>query len=427
MANPRPVQRKAWMISYPTTCPEACSLLREKCSELAIDEFYATSENGTRYALLHLDRKVRASAVERGLELLVGCGVTGVDLCEHGGGNSVDWFAVLERHLAEKDARVVAWTKPGKTRPILAANVVVVAEDPVAGAKRLRSNGPLPSATGTEEAALRELLAEKDRLLAAKDAKYEAALVEKDKERVAALVAKDGDMRLLLLKRAEEEDKLIESKEYELLSLRKRADQGDSVITRLTAEISNLEAKLASAAETEAELRRIRGDTSQRETMLVVDLNAERRRVRELLHQVQSLEARVSESVRSSNLLEQQRVAKILFLEGEVKMMRHEARMWEEDRERSKMELKSKSNEICAAQAKIRDLIAHNAVHEKLDTVATLTDESSKRLDLMTNAAQLVKKQHDFACKEWKRRTEMLRDELAEAKQEIELLKGLQH
>jgi hypothetical protein len=74
----------------------------------------------------------------------------------------------------------------------------------------------------------------------------------------------------------------------------------------MTSSVSALEEKIAFAAETEAGLRTLRGDTSQRKTALVMDLNFERRRVRELLQQVKVLEARAAKRLAADYCLHKQ-------------------------------------------------------------------------------------------------------------------------
>ena len=88
-------------------------MLRERCAgELEIDESYSTHENGRRYMLFHVDRKVRACVVERALQQ---CGVLGCEVIGH----QTEWYALIQRHLEARDPRAVAWMKPGKARTML--------------------------------------------------------------------------------------------------------------------------------------------------------------------------------------------------------------------------------------------------------------------------------------------------------------------
>jgi hypothetical protein len=419
------------MISYPVACPEACSLLREKCSELAIDEFYATSEDGRRYALLHLDRKVRMIAVERGVGMLASCGVHDVQVSGFDE-SSQSWFAILERHLNERDPRVVVWTEPGKTRSVLAAGVVHAASDAVEEGpmpKRLRSNGPIPTTAGVEELALRQLLVEKDRLLAERDASLELALAEKDRALERALAAKDEEARMLLLRRQEEDEKLLDAKEEELLALRAKVGQGDSVIVRMTADVARLQAAVVLASETEAELRKRRGDSTQREIELVVDLNAERSRVRDLLQHIDAADTRAAGSLKQAQLQTVQLRQRLSDLDGEVALMRKEAMIWEQDRERRRIEMGSMAAElssaraaVCALNGRFKDEQAEVAAlrrDARAAVRAELESESAGRLQTMRESVALVQQDGEFKNREWKRRTEALRDELAAVQQEL--------
>jgi len=427
------------MISYPIACPEACSLLREKCPELDIDEFYSTSEDGRRYALLHLDRKVRITAIERGLDMLTGCGVNDVVVAGFdGSGIDKTWFAVLERHLNERDARVVVWVKPGKTRSIISGGGGgnVVDSSPQAAEprqKRLRCNGPIASTSGIEVDSLRQLLAEKDRLLVEKDTKFELALAEKDKALNRALAAKDEEVRVMLFKKEEEEDKLLDEKEAEIHSLKTRAEQGDSVIMRMTADISRLEEKIASAAEMDAELRKRTGDPSRRETELVIDLNAERRRVVELLQQMAVARAGSDDAVAQLRVQIKQLQARLSESESAVAMMRSEAVIWGKERERWNIELRAAAAELYSARKLISELQAKlgdrevgiNALKCEARSIVMAEVEGKflKTINSLQSELKMEKAGGEFKNSEWKRRTEALRDELRSAQQEIATLK----
>jgi hypothetical protein len=142
-------------------------LLREKCEELAMDEFYATTEDGIRYVLVHLDSKVRITSVERCIDMLVVCGVALVQIAEFDSSNinglGQQWYSILERHMAENDERVVVWVKVGKTKSLLTTPSFSSDGGQQASSKRQKRVVPV-STLGVGEDALRILLAEKDAL-----------------------------------------------------------------------------------------------------------------------------------------------------------------------------------------------------------------------------------------------------------------------
>ena len=427
----RPMQRKSWMLSYPIASPEACALLREKCPELEIDEFYSTSEDGRRYALFHMDRKVRATAIERGLHILSGCGVNDVLVAGFdGSGLDKAWYAILERHLGQRDARVVMWVKPGKTRSII-PGIAGGAADPAPRPKRLRGDGPVASGS-SEVDALRQLLAEKDLLLAEKDTQYDLALAEKDAAHDHALVCRNEEVRLMLLDREADEDRLLDAKEAEIQSLKAVNEQGDSVIRSLKADIVALESRLASAIEVDAELRKHGGSVSQRETELVIDLNAERRRVRELLLQIASSDEDYAKTMARLEERIRQLQGRLADSDSAVLVMRNEAVIWDQERERWGMDLKAARCELDSVRLVARELQAKVGTQAlgvdrlKCETrfmVAAETEGVHIKTALsLRNELQMEKASGVFLAKEWKRRTEALRDELHAAQREISVL-----
>jgi hypothetical protein len=424
------------MISYPVATVEACSLLREKCPELEIDEFYSTSEDGQRFALFHLERKIRITAIERGLELLVEYGVCDVLIAGFdGSGMDKVWFAILERHLGSQDARVVTWVKPGKTRSILPAGSAVdpVVPEEQSRSKRLRSSGPAPSASGIEVDTLRQLLAEKDRLLIEKDTKFELALAEKDKALELALFARNEEVRLILFKREEDEDRLLDTKEAEIHALRVKNEDGDRVILRMAADMECAEARLAAAAEIDAELKKYKGDPVQRVTELVIDLNAERSKVKGLNMQIAaSVAASAYELARAEERIRELQ-HRLIESESSILVTRNEAVIWDTERGRWSAELKNAKAEQCCTRRTIHELQvkleSQTTEVEALKkgvrsmVVAEMEVKFHRTIESLRNELQMEKAGGEYQAKEWKRRTEALRDELRSAQREIVQLK----
>ena len=420
----RPVQRKSWMMLYPDSGPEACSILREKCPELEIDEFYSARENGKWYSLLHLERKVRVTAVERGMDMLTGCGVNDVRILEFDGrGDSQASFAVLERHLAERDAGVVVWVKPGKTRSVVISGAALAGVMVDARSKRLRSDGPIVAVSSSMEVeALRRLLDEKD-------AQLKLAQIERESELKQVIQAKDEEVRLMLLKREEKEDGLLDAKEDEIASLRTRAEECDSVIVRMAADISHWKAECTRGLQADTELKKRRGDYLQREIELAVDLNAERSRVVSLREQVASFEA---DNASALNLLQSQNQKlkeRVSHLEGDIQLMQKEAIIWEQDRERRGVELESSVCELRTVRLSFREVSAklkeeEQAVKELRQRAVEIVRFESEsvselRIKSLQNSVLLMETDAVFRNKEWKRRVEALRDELCSVRKEL--------
>jgi len=453
-SNSRPSQRKTWMLSCAASCPEICGLLRDRCGELEIDEYYSIVDDGVRHALLHLDRKVRITALKRSIDSLAGCGVvedvkiTGYDYANKSAADE-RWFSMLERGLVDGGVGVAMWVRPGKSR-FFFIGVAVVQE--VAGgggcdelpvgsgrSKRVR-NAAASMREAKEEAHFLNQLEEKDRLLSERvaahglelaemDAQHGLALADKDCELRRALASRDEEVRLLLVQREMDDTLQLRATERELADLTLRSEQSDAVIAKLTSSISNLEAQLALAASTEKELRSSRGDPTQRETVLVVDLCAERRRVRELLLRLGAAETKATDALARAETIGRQSAMKLSELEGEVSMMRRESGAWEHDRELRRAELEKASAELRALRASHRELAARcekgetevAALRERAyEIVRFEMDDGVKRAqDFAESAVASVQHKMDHSNAEWKRRAEGLRDELACATREL--------
>ena len=371
--------RQSWMFAYPITCPEMCGLLREGCGELGMNEYYATKENHMRYALIYFDHKVQITTLWRCIETLRVHGVRLVQVARFDNSNPTGfeqkWFFVVERHIAERDERLVMWVK--------ADEAALPSSDVEPSSKR-------PKRAVGEDAAL--LLAEKisqlELALAAKDAQLDC-----DKSEISALEAKLG--------------------------------QSDCMVVKLTGTISALEEKLARAVDTVNDLRKGRIEPSQRETMLVVDLNAERRRVREVIYQLHNEVLRFADEREKSSSMEKKLQERIATLEGEVDMIRHEARGWADDREVSRRELDKALDDLQVARESVDVLKARSEANQRendklranaFDIVKTEIECENQRRDaLAASRIDAIQRDSDHACAEWKRRNEMLRDELAAA------------
>ena len=194
-----------------------------------------------------------------------------------------------------------------------------------------------------------------------------------------------------------------------------------------------LNAELALAVDTQIELLNRRGDCSQRELMLVVDLNAERRRVRELLQQMDAQQAESSASTERAQEEIGQLKGTLSALRSDLDLIRDEAKRWEQERERSGIESRSAQADLCTARVGIRALHAQvkdgESVAKKLRQQAVeivradVETETQRMVRSLQDAALLTQKENAFKNKEWKRRTEAVRDELESARREIAALK----
>ena len=201
--------------------------------------------------------------------------------------------------------------------------------------------------------------------------------------------------------------------------------QSECMIVQLTGTISALEEKLARAVDTVNDLRKGRIEPSQRETMLVVDLNAERRRVREVIYQLHNEVLRFADEREKSSSMEKKLQERIATLEGEVDMIRHEARGWADDREVSRRELDKALDDLQVARESVDVLKARSEANQRendklranaFDIVKTEIECENQRRDaLAASRIDAIQRDSDHVCGEWKRRNEMLRDELAAA------------
>jgi hypothetical protein len=425
-----------------------CGLLREKCEELEMDEFYATTEKSMRYALVHLDRKVRITSVERCIDMLVAFGVTLVQIAEFDNsnmnGHGREWYSILERHIAENDERVVVWVKAGKTKSLLTAPSFSSDGGQQASSKRQKRVVPV-STVGVGEDAFRILLAEKDDLLVEKEIQMELALAAKDtqnaislaeqiRDAALAMETRNDEVRAMLLNREAVFEGRLDCKDNEIAALQTRSDQGDCVVAKLTSTITGLEDKLSRATDTICDLRKDRVEPSQRETMLVVDLNVERRRVREVISQIHTDAVRFAIEHARMSAVENASDATIVRLSGEIETVRHEAREWACDRESARVELDKALADnrrvlglLDEAQARCGSIDAENKLLRA--KAVEIVNAGVQRDDahweaLAKSRVSAVQRQADHSCREWKRRNEILRDQLAVAMCKLEKMGG---
>lgn len=365
MVGLRPEQRRAWMLSCDaSSCPEVCGLLRERCWELDIDEYYATVEDGRRYALLHMERKVRSTALERSIESLAPLGVSDVRIVGFGQSGDADgragddrrWFEVLERHLREGDARVVKWRKDDGRRggaPFREPTAAASPSPRPASAPEPRRDGGGGGGGGSSSSSSSSSFRADGRGDGNDD---DGAMQAADATIHTAEREEGAPARLALL---------LAAREGELADARRRAEQDGRVIQSLRATIAQLEARLDDAVRAErGGLQRrseslseegreavVAGscccrcgypcgaDPTHRETVLLVDLRMERKRASVLERQLQEVGARLAAAQERAFAAEQRQAAKIDELIAEVNMMRREARAWEHSRELGRAEL----------------------------------------------------------------------------------------
>ena len=199
----RPTQRKSWIFSYPITCPDISTPLRE---ELDLEESCATYVDGRRYMVLYLERKARHSTVE---QALMRCGATDFELyslelsagVDDGSSLARQWYNLILAHFGEGDARATQWIKPGKMRSVVPVRLV--------GLKRPREEvmhpveEPLQSLATSRDAFLDQALMERDQktkqALEEKGKEYQLALSERDAAYALKLSAKDDALRTALV------------------------------------------------------------------------------------------------------------------------------------------------------------------------------------------------------------------------------------
>ena len=367
--NPsRPMQRKTWIVSYPISCPDICTSIRETCAELLIDEIFSTSEDGRRYVLFHVDIKLRTVIIERALNIcgVADCNIQGLDSSPL----SSQWLSIITRHCAADDARLSAWVKPGKTRSLVTfdhgarAAVSRVREDSAVvasavettRAKRPRGDGgeDTRGADLSQLSRVQELLVERDRQLVEKDTRYDIAL---------------ADMRT-------QQQRLFDERDVEVRKMLAQCEQADK-------RAADAESKLRSVL---AELRLTGGDVSEREVLLVCDLKAEKRNVVFLTAQLKVTGEKLQRETDNSACIQIKCNARVQKLEMDLRGIRAEARRWECDGER-----KTNAMNICMGKLNLANLTI-----EKLQSECYAKDEIIVKL--RDSALGVIKDEMDFVC-----------------------------
>lgn len=360
-------QRKTWIISYPISCPDICTSIRETCAELLIDEIFSTSEDGRRYVLFHVDIKLRTVIIERALNIcgVVDCNIRGLDSSPL----SSQWLSIITRHCAADDARLSAWVKPGKTRSLVTfdhgarAAVSRVREDSVASAVETTTRAKRPRGDGGEDtrgadlsqlSRVQELLVERDRQLVEKDTRYDIAL---------------ADMRT-------QQQRLFDERDVEVRKMIAQCEQADK-------RAADAESKLRSVL---SELRLTGGDVSEREVLLVCDLKAEKRNVVFLTAQLKVTGEKLQRETDNSACIQIKCNARVQKLEMDLRGIRAEARRWECDGER-----KINAMNICMGKLNLANLTM-----EKLQSECYAKDEIIVKL--RDSASDVIKDEMDFVC-----------------------------
>jgi hypothetical protein len=174
------------------------------------------------------------------------------------------------------------------------------------------------------------------------------------------------------------------------------------------------------ATDTICDLCKDRIEPSQRETMLVVDLNIEWRRVRELISQIHTNAVRFAREHGRMSTVENALSAWIVQLDGEVETILHEAREWACDRELSRLELDKALADMQRMHGRLDGMQAHcesNDIENNLlrakavEIVNAGVERDDARREALTNShVSAVKRQVDHASREWKRRNEIIRE-----------------
>ena len=375
-------QRRKWMVSCPlatSSSSDPCTMLRERCAgELEIDESYSTHENGRRYMLFHVDRKVRACVVERALQQ---CGVLGCEVIGH----QTEWYALIQRHLEARDPRAVAWMKPGKARTMLTG----------------RPAAPATAAEVVSRVATRLQRDDVGTMAVDRDAQFESALAIRDAEHARAMAAKDEEMRSVLQRREE--------------AVLRAADAED----RLATVMAGLRGS---------------GDAGQREVALSVDLIAEQRRGAVLAARLKVAEDQLAAERESRVEAVARHVAKYRALEGEMASLRAEAVRWECGLEARQSALEVVCRDRSDAMAQLQRLGAENSAKDALITVlrkdamalarAELEAGIAKREDSARAEIESMRRDTRFKSRRWKRVNETLRDRLAVLEAQVDGHRG---
>ena len=422
MQSSRQIHRKSWILSYSVSHPDVSMLMRETRADLLIDECYSTCEYGKRYVLFHFDSKLRKSVVDQALSE---CGAT-FDYELHGLETEPDslsqmWLRIITRHNAVDDARLSAWVKPGRMRSLMSSvrgggggnvsrvEVVVASAGGSARNKRPRGGGGGVGGddSGGEPSVSveQQLLAEKDRQLAEKDARYEQALAsmeaqyqrslaEKDAYYAGVLTSKDEEMRILLV----------------------RCEQADQ-------RVGETETKLASFM---SGLRAAGGDASEREIVLDCDLKAEKKQVARLTAQLKDASSKLKLEVESNESVKAQLIDRIHNLELDIQSLRMEAQRWECDRERKTSALNDVTEKLSNATVKIsklqaayesKDELASELRRRALDIIrAEITAECDNRTAQVQAMVATEKKEGLARVEKYKKRNSSLHRELDLAK-----------
>ena len=356
-----------------------------------MDESYSTHEAGQRYALFHVDRKLRMCVVERAL---LACGMGGCKVDSHDGeGAGREWYNVLQRHLEAKDARVVAWVRAGKMQRAFGprrrrggGGAVVVAREslPLGDSVSVESAAAVPSIESVAVPLIEPTYANIILLNRA------AAL--REAEHARALCAKDAEMRAVLERREE--------------AIRCAAEAEERLAVVMFAQGSAMM-------------------PAERELSLSVDLIAEQRRTNALADKLKTAETRIMAEQESASVLGAQRIARIRELEGEMTALRGEAARWECGLEEKRLALVSEADALALATTELRQLRAACAAKDGLiaelrqDALALaraeLEAEMSRREEAARADVALVHQEMRFKSRRWKKVNESLHDQLLAA------------
>ena len=344
--------------------------MRAKCVELQMEESYSTKEGGQWFVWFHLDRKVRLAAIERAFALV--SAVQNITIA----GFAVDHeiYVVLGRHLAADDGSVVVWAKPGRQQSL--------------ASKRPRD--------------VRSL-------------EHQQELDAKDAELQRALAAKDGEVRTLLLQREDAEDSRLDEREAELLELRTRLFESEHQLGIRDAELAQ--------SETMVNALRGVGPVAHKETLLRVDLHAERQRVKLLQTQLVKDAEKAADAFAGEVAISRGLAIKINTLQTDMFCMQREAQEWWRCREGLSNALALRHGQLANAVAEIQTLGAQCACNEARIKELLQRDESAitaglqaahgREIASLEARAKISKKSFDFKEREWKRRTEALRDQVS--------------
>jgi hypothetical protein len=399
----RPTQRKSWIFSYPITCPDISTPLRE---ELDLEESCATYVDGRRYMVLYLERKARHSTVE---QALMRCSATDFELYSLEIAAGVDdgslarqWYNLILAHFGEGDARATQWIKPGKMRSVMPVRL--------AGLKRPRED----VVHQAEDPVVRV------QSLASRDVFLDQALMERDQKTKQALEEKDREHQLALSDR---------DAAYALKLSAKNDTHRAALVGVEVAEKRAIEAEARSAA-LEAGMRKAGGgEVSLREIVLQIDLDASEREVKGLQTQLKaSNEAAVLRALQFEE--ERKRLCeKIHGLESDIHFLRAEAGCWMSKGESSANKLSEAEQQLAKAVGEVRQLKAECSSNAALvaklregavEIVRGETVAEFARRDIEVVATkEAAKKEAAFAKGKWVKRVSVLQAQVTGLKEQL--------